>query len=91
MIVFALLGEDGIVKKTTNCEQCRKDVSLSVPPSFQVVQRADIELGRRCVAHFVPAGSLVQIVRIELQIHLFIATHGGLEYERQHILGEMIY
>src|SRR5271170_5906187 len=28
MTVIALLGEDGIVKKTTSCEHCRKDISL---------------------------------------------------------------
>jgi hypothetical protein len=27
MIVFALVGEDGIVKKTSKCDQCRKDIS----------------------------------------------------------------
>jgi hypothetical protein len=30
MIVIAMLGDDGIVKKTTDCEHCRKDISTSV-------------------------------------------------------------
>src|SRR5271170_6744936 len=31
MIVIAMLGDDGIVKKTTDCEHCRKDISLWAP------------------------------------------------------------
>jgi hypothetical protein len=30
-IVIAMLGDDGIVKKTTDCEQCRKDISVWAP------------------------------------------------------------
>ena len=73
-----MLGEDGIVKKTIPCEQCRKDISQYAPslhPSLaERVMVADIGLEKLCGAHFVLAGRIVQVILIDSFTHCLTAA-----------------
>jgi len=60
MIVFELAGRDAIVKRTSNCDYCEKQVSEY--PIFISIANAE---GKPCVVPIAPVGNLVHLIQID--------------------------